>query len=101
MIGAKMTDNRKPSSWAYFLPAIHLSACLASMVAYLTNFGHFGVIWVFVVLADLPVSALYYTLAWKYGTVGAVWVVVTGTLYWYWLSRGVEILINRWRVSQA
>jgi len=92
-----MSDVRKRSRWVYFLPAIHLSACVISMVGYIADLEHLGIIWVFIVLADLPVSAIYYALAWKYGMIGVVWVVVTGTLYWYWLSRGVEILINRWK----
>ena len=59
------------------------------------NLGYLGIIWVFILLVDLPVSAIFYALAWKHGTIGVIWVMVTGTLYWYWLSRGVEVLINR------
>ena len=63
--------------------------------------GYLGTIWIFIVLIDLPVSAPYYALAWKRGTIATVWVVVTGTLYWYWLSRGVEILIDRHKIRIA
>ncbi len=63
--------------------------------------GYLGTIWIFIVLIDLPVSAPYYALAWKHGTIATVWVVVTGTLYWYWLSRGVEILIDRHKIRIA
>lgn len=90
-----MADNKKPSRWVYFLPAIHLSVCLISLVGYFANLGYLGVVWEFVVLADLPVSALYYALAWNHGAIGVVWVVVVGTLWWYWLSRKIESLINR------
>ena len=72
------------------------------MVGYvIPNLGYLGIIWVFIVLADVPVSAPFYALVWKNGAIGAVWVVVTGTLYWYWLSRGVEILIGRHKTKVA
>jgi hypothetical protein len=91
-----MTTTRESSRWVYILPTIHLSACLISMAgSVIPDLGFLGIIWVFILLVDLPVSAIFYALVWKHGTIGVVWVVVTGTLYWYWLSRGVEILINR------
>ncbi len=46
-------------------------------------------------LVDMPVSAIAYALAWKHGTVAAIWVVVVGTLWWYLLSRGLGLLIAK------
>jgi hypothetical protein len=60
-----------------------------------------GIIWVFILLIDLPVSAPAYALGWKYPTIAAVWVVVTGTLYWYLLSWGIQILIERHKIKIA
>ncbi len=47
--------------------------------------------------ADPPISAAAYGLAWQYGTPAVIWVMVLGTLWWYLLSRGAEILVNKFR----
>jgi hypothetical protein len=74
-----MPSAQKRFRWVYFLPIVHLSGYLISMVGYVSpDLGYLGIIWVFILLVDLPVSAVYYALAWKHGTIGAVWVVITG-----------------------
>ncbi len=91
-----MQTTDKPSRWVYLLPIIHLSACAISFVGYLIPPLQFlGIIWVFIVLVDLPVSAIFYALAWKYSLIAGLWVVVVGTLWWYFLGRTIERLNKR------
>lgn len=54
----------------------------------------FGFTWEIVMLADLPLSIVAYLLAWKYGLLAAIWIFVVGTCWWYFLSRGIEHLIE-------
>lgn len=58
-----------------------------------------GIIWVGVMLADLPVSAIAYALAWKHGTIAIILVMVAGTLWWYLLSRGARLLFTKLRTK--
>jgi hypothetical protein len=57
----------------------------------------FGFVWMIVMLVDLPVSVVAYGLAWKYGVLAALWVFVAGTAWWYFLSRSIERLVERFR----
>lgn len=57
----------------------------------------FGLAWMFVMLADLPVSLVAYALAWKYGVLAAVWIFVAGTWWWYFLSGIVERVVDNFR----
>ena len=84
--------------WVYLLPLLHLSACAISMIGHvIPELQFLGIVWVFVMLADLPISAIAYALAWNHGLIAGVWVVVAGTLWWYLLGRGAEILISKRR----
>src|SRR5260370_28415817 len=95
-LGSKMATGGKRARWVYVLPIIHFCACLISYSGLvIPNLGNSGIIFTFILLIDLPVSVPSYALGWKYPTIAVVWVVVTGTFYWYLLSRGVEILIER------
>jgi len=97
-MGAARSTRR--ASWVYLLPLVHLSACLISMVGYLIpSLQYLGIVWVGIMLVDLPVSAIGYALAWKHGTFTAIWVVVVGTLWWYLLGRGAELLINKLKAT--
>jgi hypothetical protein len=60
---------------------------------------YLGIVWVGIMLVDMPVSAIAYALAWKHGTVAAIWVVIIGTLWWYLLSRGIRLLIDKFRAK--
>jgi hypothetical protein len=53
--------------------------------------------WEMVMVLDLPLSIVAYMLAWKYGLVAAIWIFVVGTWWWYFLSRGIEHMIERFR----
>jgi hypothetical protein len=56
-----------------------------------------GIVESFVLLADLPTSLLAYWLAWKHSTLAALWILVVGTLWWYLLSRGIELALSNFR----
>jgi len=85
-----------PTRWLYLLPSLHLCACLTSYVGLLVpRLQHLGILFTFVLLADLPISLPAYFLGWKYSTLAAIWIFVAGTFWWYLLSRGAEALLNR------
>ena len=84
------------------MPAAHVCACLISMVGYvIPSLQYLGIVWVGVMLVDMPVSAIAYALAWKHGAIAAIWVVVVGTLWWYLLSRGVGLLIAKLKAKRG
>jgi hypothetical protein len=94
-----MTNTEKRSQWVYLLPATHLFACLISLSGYLVpQLQILGIVWVFIVLIDLPVSAIFYALAWNHGVIAGIWVIVVGTWWWYFLGRKIESLINKIRI---
>jgi hypothetical protein len=93
---------RKRSRWVYVLPLIHLSACLISYSGLvIRSLDHLLIIFTFILLIDLPVSLPAYALGWGYPAIAVVWVVITGTLYWYLLSRGIEMLVERHKIKIA
>jgi hypothetical protein len=82
--------------WAHFLPILHLCACLISFVGLvLPRLQHVGILFTFILLADLPISLPAYFLGWEYSTLAVVWVFVAGTLWWYVLGRTAEALFIR------
>jgi hypothetical protein len=86
----------RPSRWVYLLPSLHLSACLTSYLGLLLpSLQHLGILFTFVLLADLPISLPGYFLGWKYSALAVIWIYVAGTLWWYLLSRGAEALFVR------
>ena len=86
----------RPIPWRYVFPSIHLLACLTSYVGLLIPSLQFlGILFSFILLADLPISILTYALAWKYSALGVIWIFVAGTLWWYLLGRGVQALFLR------
>jgi hypothetical protein len=77
--------------WRYVLPSIHLLACVTSWTGLLIPALQFlGIVFTFVLMADLPISLPAYFLAWKYPAFAAAWVFVFGTLWWYLLGRAVQ-----------
>lgn len=84
------------SRWVYLLPILHLCACLISMVGYLVpSLQYLGIVWTGIMLVDLPISLVAFALAWKYSALAAAWILVAGTLWWYLLSRGAELVVRR------
>jgi hypothetical protein len=77
--------------WRYVLPSIHLFACVTSYVGLLVPGLQFlGILFTFVLMADLPISLPAYFLAWKCPAFAATWIFVAGTLWWYLLARAVQ-----------
>jgi hypothetical protein len=90
-----MVRDRR-SRWVYLLPAVHLCACLVSFIGLaIPSLQYLGILFTFILLADLPVSALTYALGWKYNVLAAIWIFVAGTLWWYLVSRAGEVLFKR------
>jgi hypothetical protein len=84
------------SRWIYFLPSLHLSACLISFVGILVpSLQYIGILFTFILAADLPISLPAYFLAWKYPALGLIWIFVVGTVWWYLLSRCARFLFIR------
>ncbi len=84
------------SKWIYTLPTLHLCACLASMLGYVfPSVQYLGIMWTYVMLADIPISLVAFAFAWKHGTLAAIWILIVGTLWWYLLSRGIEAMLRR------
>jgi hypothetical protein len=76
------------SRWIYVLPALHLSVCVILLFGvYALDWSLAGLLWGFLVLLDLPISAPYYVVGWRYGAIAILWIVVAGTFWWYQLSR--------------
>ena len=81
----------RPIRWRYVLPPLHLLACSISYVGLLIPSLQFlGIMFTFVLLADLPVSLLAFALGWKYPALAVTWIFVAGTLWWYLLGRAVQ-----------
>jgi len=98
-VGA-LTRQAHPD-WIFFLPILHFCACLMSTLRYFVpGLQYLVVIWDFVMHADLPISLVAYALTPKYAPLAAVWIVAAGTLWWYLLSRAVEMLVNKYTRRQ-
>jgi len=82
--------------WVYVLPVLHLCACLVSMIGYvIPSLQHWGIAFTFILLLELPISAVAYALGWKYPAIATIWIFVAGTLWWYALSRGIELAFDK------
>ena len=58
--------------WVYLLPTLHFCACLVSYIGLvIPSLQHFGIVFTFILLADLPISVPAYALGWKFGTLAA------------------------------
>jgi hypothetical protein len=81
----------KPRNWVYIAPSVHLFCCAVSYIGLVKpSLGRIGILFTFVLLADLPISIPAYALAWKVGGLALAWVIVVGTLWWYAVSRFVD-----------
>ena len=86
------------SRWAYVIPILHLCVCSLAMPrlvipAQLPLAIAFEFLWV----AALPFSIVGFILAWQHPTLAMIWMVSIGTLWWYALSCGAEILWKRFK----
>jgi hypothetical protein len=84
--------------WVYLLPTLHLCACFISMIGFvIPSPQYWGIAWVFIMIADLPVSVVAYALAWEHSSLAMIWIFVVGTLWWYVLSVGIRRLFGEFR----
>jgi hypothetical protein len=87
--------------WIYFLPILHFCACLMSTLRFFVpGLQYLVVIWEFVVRADFPISLVAGAFGPKDSVFGAIWIAVTGTLWWYLLSRAAEMLVHKFTRRQ-
>jgi hypothetical protein len=86
-----ITSASRRSRWVYFLPVLHLCACLTIFVGYFApNLDYLAIVWTYLMMIDFPISLVALGLAWKYSALAAAWMIILGTLWWYLLSRGAE-----------
>jgi len=83
--------------WVYFPPILHVCVCIASNLGYLIpSLQYFsGRLNGYIILADLPISIMVFALAWQYPVLAMTWLVVIGTLWWYLLSRLLELGVQK------
>ena len=90
------------SWWVYLFPAVHLLVCLISLSGYIiAALQGLGIVWVGIMLLDLPVSAPAYALAWGSGVFAGLWIILVGTFWWYLLACGVELLLKKLRAGST
>jgi hypothetical protein len=54
-----------------------------------------GILWSILTIADFPVSAITIPLAYLNGPLAFLWTAVAGTAWWYFLSKGIQILSKK------
>ena len=98
-VGA-LTRQAHPD-WIYFLPILHFCACLMSTLRFFVpGLQYLSVMWDFVVRVDFPISLVADRLTPKFAPLAAIWIVVAGTLWWYFISRAAETLVNKFTQRQ-
>ena len=99
--GAQSLTRQAHPDWIYFLPILHFCACLMSTLRFFVpGLQYLSVMWDFVVRADFPISLLADEWGPHYSALGAIRIVAAGTLWWYLLSRAVEMLVNKYMRRQ-
>jgi hypothetical protein len=92
----KADRRRYQLRWFHLLPTIHLCACFISYVGLvLPSPQYLGILFTFILLADVPISLPAYILGWKYSALAVIWIFVAGTFWWYLLGRGADALFTR------
>ena len=86
------------SRWIYFLPVLHLFTYMVSMIGQVVpSLSYLGLVSTYLMYVDFPISLVALALVWKYSALAAAWILVAGTLWWYLLSRGAELVIVKLR----
>ncbi len=94
--------RRKILRLAYILPALHSGVCLTSYIGLIfPKLQYLGIIFTFVLIADLPISLVTYFAVWKYGLFAATWTVVVGAMWWYVIGRLAECIVERIKEPQG
>lgn len=85
-------------NWIYFLPALHLFACLISMIGLVVpGLEALESVWRFLMVADFPVSLVALASGWRYGSIQVIWIVVVGTFWWFLINRAIDVLVSKIR----
>ncbi len=89
----------RPWRWIYFLPAIHLSVCVVCLLSFILppHLTLLAFVWKFLLLADLPLSAVAIGFGMVYGSIAAAWILVVGTAWWYLLSLGFAAIYRHFK----
>lgn len=75
----------------YWLPLMHFLVCIMAMSGFLVPQLQFlGILMTFVNIADLPISFVAFALSFHHDALAWIWMVVVGTLWWYFLSWAVQ-----------
>jgi hypothetical protein len=56
-----------------------------------------AIVWEFIELADLPLSAIAMGVGMVNGTIAAAWILLVGTLWWYLLSLGFAAIYRHFK----
>ena len=88
--------NFKP---IYIPPLIHLGICAVALLAYVLpqQLQFLGILWVILNIIDFPVSIVAIAAAWANGVLAGAWIIVVGTLWWYFLSAGFSPALRKLR----
>jgi hypothetical protein len=68
---------------------------VANLGIFIPAFQTPGILETYLIAADLPVSLVVFALAWQYPVLAGIWIMVVGTLWWYFLSRLLEIGVRK------
>jgi hypothetical protein len=93
-----MANSEKRLPQVYWLPLIHFMICITAMLGYVVPQLQFlGILMVFVNIADIPISFVAVALSFRHDALAWTWMVVVGTLWWYFLGRTAQFLHSRLR----
>ena len=82
--------------WVYVLPILHLCVfAVANLGIFIPARQSLGVLETYLIAADLPVSLVVFALAWHYPVLAEMWIMIVGTLWWYFLSRLLEMGVHK------
>jgi hypothetical protein len=80
----------------FWLPLIHFLICLTAMLGFLMPQLQFlGILIVFANIADFPISLGAFALSFHHDALAWSWMLVVGTLWWYFLARAAQFLHHR------
>ena len=93
MVVLKQTLRARRYRWVHFIPIFHLFICLIAMSGYvIPALQPLGILFTLLNIADFPISLVGGMLGWQHGTLGAIWLLCAGTLWWYILCRTAELI---------
>jgi hypothetical protein len=87
------------SRWVYFLSVLHFSVCvICLLILVLPPHPYFAaMVWEFILLVDLPLSAVAMGVGMVNGGIAVAWILVVGTLWWYLLSLGFALIYGHFK----